>query len=211
MSILCASLVLLAMPVSADTVERVPPASTRSAAVASAVDAWQDTVEAHSQCLGTVAIRFEDLPGRRGEYRTSEAVVIVDEHTPEPEVGFVVVHELAHHVFIACRLWEDDAFRRAFYDAAGLPVDRSWFDYSSGWHETPAEVFAEAVTAIVLGRTAHGIDVSAPVLGITEMWLAGRRDVVVEASVARVSPVVEPDESTPELLPSRWRREPVPV
>ena len=155
---------------SADT----PSVLTEAQSVVDAAYAeWQSGLGVRRECSSGVSVVFEELDGRRGEYRTGSAVVVVDPSDAIDGMGSIVAHELSHHTFLSCGVFADAEFTAAFYAAQGLPAGRDWFDYSGGWGATPAEHFAEAMAVIVAGGGEGGIAVRAETRSIVSRWLAG--------------------------------------
>ncbi len=146
-------------------------------AVATVVDAahaeWHRSLGMRQECSAGVTIAFESLSGRRGEYRTRTAEVIIDPDDSRIGLGAIVVHELSHHTFLACGAFADNDFKEAFYSAQGLPEDRDWFDYAAGWSATPAEHFAEAMAITIYGSGEGGISVGEETTALISRWLAG--------------------------------------
>lgn len=187
-----------------------PPES--ASAAEAAVSEWAAFLVARSGCLGDVGIRFEQLDGRRGEYRTRTQMVAIDPDVPVEQVRRVAVHELAHHAMLACGLYADPAFTSAFYAAAGLPASRGWFDYSAGWESTPAEVLAEAVTQAVTGAPAHGVVSGPGTLAVVTAWAAAAPLPAPEAPEASPAPAAPaPKPSAPSPATARVGRAPAAV
>jgi hypothetical protein len=175
MSILAMLLLMPALPAQADFIvdaDAAPPGVADAVGVAAA--RWEASLAGRSGCLRPVTISFEDLDARRGEYRTREARVVVDIAVSVSDAPRVVTHELAHHAFIACGGYVDETLTAAFYSAQGLPLEREWFDYSAGWDANPAELFAEAMTAVIDGATAHGVAVTNAAKSVVQAWMEGR-------------------------------------
>lgn len=175
MSILAMMMLLPALPADADFIvdaDAAPPGVAD--AVSAAASRWEAALSGRSGCLRSVTISFEDLDSRRGEYRTREARVVIDVAVPVSDAPRVVTHELAHHAFVACGGYVDESLASAFYAAQGLPADRGWFDYSAGWEQNPAELFAEAMTAVIDGGTAHGVVVTSAAKTVVMAWMAAQ-------------------------------------
>ncbi|MDJ0953275.1 MAG: hypothetical protein QNJ81_06310 [Acidimicrobiia bacterium] len=147
------------------------------ASVESTVDAayaeWYDSLGVRKGCSAGVTIVYEPLSGRRGEYRTRTAEVVIDPNDSQDGLGAIAVHELSHHTFLACGAFADNDFKDAFYAAQGLPEDRDWFDYAAGWSATPAEHFAEAMAITIYGSGEGGISVGEETSTLISRWLAG--------------------------------------
>jgi hypothetical protein len=143
------------------------------AVVDAAYDQWQSSLGVRTQCSAGVSIVYESIDGRRGEYRTRTAEVVIDPHDSINGMGAIVAHELAHHTFLACGVFADGDFTSAFYALQGLPEERDWFDYAAGWSATPAEHFAEAMAITIYGSGEGGISVSTETSALISRWLAG--------------------------------------
>lgn len=130
------------------------------AVVVPAVDAFETSFSKYRGCLGEPTIVFEDLPGRKGEYRVGLSTVALNPNRSVDDMAQVVVHELAHHLMIECGIDQDKPFQEAFYASQGIPLGRGWYDYSDGWSATPAEQFSEAVSLTVLGTNTGRIGIS---------------------------------------------------
>ncbi len=175
MSVVAMLLITAAIPAGATVT--VDSTNGTPGAVASAEKGarlWQSALSARGGCLGNAAITFGQLSGRKGEYDTKTAIVTIDQDVADSKVAGVVIHELAHHAHLRCGAYADDAFTTAFYQAQGLPQSRGWFDYSAGWAATPAEIFAEAVAAVVIGKKPHAISVTGDALRVVEAWMKNR-------------------------------------
>jgi hypothetical protein len=142
-------------------------------AVGQAYDEWDGHLGARQQCSSGATIVFEELSGRRGEYRTGSGEVVIDSTGSAHGLDSIVVHELSHHTFVACGAAADADLTAAFYAAQGLPTGRDWFDYSAGWSQAPAEHFAEALATIVVGSGEGGIPINSETVGVVSRWLAG--------------------------------------
>ena len=146
---------------------------------------WHGSLGARQECSSGVSIVYDELPGRRGEYRTDSAQVVIDPNDSVAGMAAIVVHELSHHTFLACGAFADPDLTDAFYAAQGIPADRGWFDYSAGWSQTPAEHFAESM-AVAIGASGEGaVAVSQEAVTLLTRWLAG-------APVAEPEPTYEP-------------------
>lgn len=125
-----------------------------------AVDAFEVAFAPLAPCFGDPTILFEDLPGRKGEYRVGSSTVAINPNRVVSDMDQVVVHELAHHLMIACNIDSDRLFQQAFYASQGVPSSIGWYDYSDGWAATPAEQFAEAVSQVVLSTNDGRINIA---------------------------------------------------
>ena len=157
---------MMPMPVQAD-VDTEGASDAAVAAVTEALVSFQSSTEGLGDCVGDPEIRFEVLPGRRGEYRSDGTIVINPNRAVEGMMQ-TTVHELAHHVMFACGFNSDVVFRLAFYRAQGLDLSRGWLDYNLGWSEAPAEHFAETVALVVLGENMDSIPITAAALALVE-------------------------------------------
>lgn len=164
---------------------------TVSAEVESVVDAaygtWHDSLGIRQGCSTGATVVFASVDGRRGEYRTRTAEVVIDPYDKVSGMGSIVVHELSHHTFLACGVFADKEFTTAFYASQDLPEDRDWFDYAAGWSATPAEHFAEAMAITIYGSGEGGITVSTETTALVSRWLAG----------APITPPAEVKDPTP--------------
>ena len=167
---------MLIGPVAGATVASADTSSVPSA-TQSVVDAayaeWQSGLGAKRDCSSGVTVVFEEIDGRRGEYRTGSATVVIDPSDDVAGMASIVVHELSHHTFLACGVFADAEFTAAFYAAQGIPAGRDWFDYSGGWAATPAEQFAEAMAVTISGSGEGGIAVGADSRALVARWLSG--------------------------------------
>ena len=146
--------------IGADFVVEANAPTGAMAVVVPAVDAFGSSFSKYRGCLGEPTIVFEDLPGRKGEYRVGLSTVALNPHRPVHDMAQVVVHELAHHLMIECGIDQDKTFQEAFYASQGIPLGLGWYDYSDGWSATPAEQFSEAVSLTVLGTNTGRIAIS---------------------------------------------------
>ena len=135
-----------------------------------ATAAWSSVFAGSADCLGTTTVRFEDLPGLKGGYVVQDREVVLNPNRPTSTLSLVAVHELSHHVMMACDLNHDEGFRLAFYEAQGLPLERGWFEYGAGWESAPAEHLAEAATLLVLGTSSGRIAVSDETVQLLAEW-----------------------------------------
>lgn len=186
------------IPVQASSISFDPAGGSAEAAstVDGAIGVFEASFSARASCIGSAAVIFESLSGRKGEYRTAEGVVAVN---PDREVGTMaatVYHELAHHVMLTCRAHRDSDFTAAFYAAQDIPADRGWFDGSAGWSGIPAEQFAEAAVVVVQGTVGGGIAISSEAVDVVRRWLNNQPMPVAEESAetrdATSAPAVVP-------------------
>ena len=155
--------VLFAFQVQPAQAAEINSANTTSAAVEKiepAVTAFENTFSTLSGCLGSPTIIFENLQGRKGEYRVGTSTIAINPNRSIDDMPAVVVHELGHHLFIECSIDRDSQFRESFYAAQGITDTRSWYDSSAGWAATPAEQFSEAVALYVLGAKGSSMAIS---------------------------------------------------
>jgi len=149
------------------------PSTGVEAIVTSAYDQWYGSLGIRQDCSSSVSIIFEEIDGRRGEYRTRTQQVVIDPTDSIDGMGSIVIHELSHHTFLACGAFADEDFTSAFYASQGLPEGRDWFDYAAGWSTTPAEHFAEAMAITIYGSGEGGIPVGSETTALISRWLAG--------------------------------------
>lgn len=158
-SILVVTMWIALLPAVADAAEVSSDGSPLGAVaiVQAATQTFENAFPLQAECIGNVSVVFENLPGRRGEYRVGLNEIAINPNREIDTMAVVAVHEMAHHLMIACGVSNDEAFRVDFFKAQGLDTGRSWFDYSAGWSATPAEHFAEVVTDFVLGTSTGRI------------------------------------------------------
>lgn len=185
--------VLIVAPAGAGSVSLDPAGGTEAAvaAVEGAVARFETVFAGRAGCMGAGTVVFESLADRKGEYRTAEAVIVVNPDREVSTMAATVYHELAHHTMISCRAHRDPELAAAFYAAQDLPVDRSWFDGGSGWSGTPAEHFAEAAVMLVQGSTDGRIPVSAGAVDVLRRWVNGEPMpvIVAEPETSEATPV----------------------
>ena len=177
------------------------------ATVESAIKTFESTFSARAGCIGSASVIFQVLSGRKGEYRTAEAVVAVNPDREVSSMAATIYHELGHHLMLTCRAYRDSDFTEAFFAAQGIPSDRGWFDAGAGWSGIPAEHFAEAAVKIVQGSTDGRIPVSAEAVDVVRRWLNGQSMPV--ATTAAPAPVEEVEEV--EAVEAAVEDAPVPV
>jgi hypothetical protein len=117
-----------------------------------ATDAWhrfRDAFPARSGCLDGVTVGVAWDLSDRARYEPERALVLVRAPGTAGNLTASLLHEFAHHVERICP--PDDAFRRSYVDAAGLPAETPWLD-GARWDRTPSERFAEAAVVHVLGE-----------------------------------------------------------
>lgn len=135
----------------------------------------------------TVVDRAEDYTSRGGSiiaiYNLPGTIYI--EHDAVFN-GRTALHEMAHHLDSACDFHQTE-YGDAFRVAQGLPLGTSWYEGTS-WHDTPAEVFAEAVASLF--GAAPRMDITAEAQVIVARWAGG----VVSAPPA-------PEPSATEAVP----------
>lgn len=179
------------------------PAAVYEAA-SEALDVFVEYLGGAAYCLDGLDVTFvEGFPtGAKGVYRRSTREVMVSLETPLGRIGHVVVHEAAHFLFYSCGFPTDPVFKRDFYAAANIPTSRPWLAYDEGWEISPAEIFAETVSALVLGVKPRTVDT--PVLrGVVSDYLR-RLALRAERSVPRPSPHISFDPPY-SLTPHRAR------
>lgn len=167
---------MLIGPVAGSTVAYAdtPTVSTETATIVSqAFDDWTGHLGTRQQCSVGVTVVYQELSGRRGEYRTGSGEVVIDPTDSTEGLDAIVAHELSHHTFLACGAFADAEFTAAFYAAQGIPAGRDWFDYSAGWSQAPAEHFAETMAKAIVGAGEGGISISTEATNLVSRWLAG--------------------------------------
>lgn len=156
------------------------------AAVENAIRDFESQFSLRAGCLGSATVTFEVLAGRKGEYRTASATVVINPERPVASMAATVYHELAHHAMVTCRLYRDADFTGAFYGSQGLPAERGWFDTSAGWSEVPAEHFAEAVAVMMTGSGGQ-IGVTSEAIEVVRLWINSQDFSAAAISSASVS------------------------
>lgn len=116
-----------------------------AAVVSETVEMVEETVPAHRQCLDELTVSHAWELDDRAEYRPEERLIVLRVPATAPNLRHSLVHEIAHHIDIACR---QDGIREAFLAAQGLPTDTPWFEGDT-WESTPSEQFATAVATYV--------------------------------------------------------------
>lgn len=202
--------VLFAFQVQPAQAAEINSANTSSAAIEKiepAVTAFENTFSALSGCLGSPTIIFENLQGRKGEYRVGTSTIAINPNRSIDDMPAVVVHELGHHLMIECSIDRDVEFRESFYAAQGIADSRSWYDTSDGWEATPAEQFSEAVSLYVLGEKGSRVAISDEALDLIGMLAhpnsIGTRLPTAIAATGRPTPEAAPlNHATLQAAPS---------
>lgn len=103
-------------------------------------------------CIGAprleAAVELDDL----ATYDQPSATIKVRVPATAPSLRGSLVHELGHHLEVACSSQLD--VRPAFVAAQGAPETTPWF-VGVAWEDRPSEQFAEAVVEVVLGRRSR--------------------------------------------------------
>lgn len=187
-------------PVGAGSISLDPAGASPEAVaiVESAINTFESAFAARAGCIGSASVIFEVLSGRKGEYRTAEAVVAVNPDREVSSMAATIYHELGHHLMLTCRAYRDSDFTEAFFAAQGIPSDRGWFDAGAGWSGIPAEHFAEAAVMIVQGTSDGRIPVSAGAVDVVRRWLNGQS---MPVAVATSPEPVEEDQVVVEATP----------
>ncbi len=130
---------MLIGPVSGSTVayaDTAPVSAETQTVVGQALDYWNAHLGIRQQCSSGVAVVFEELSGRRGEYRTGSGEIVIDPTDSAAGLEAIVVHELSHHTFLACGAFADADFTAAFTSGSILSIcPASWriFSLFSSW------------------------------------------------------------------------------
>jgi hypothetical protein len=102
-------------------------------------------------CIGAprleAAVELDDL----ATYDQPSATIHVRVPATAPSLRGSLVHELGHHLEVACSSHVD--VRPAFVAAQGA-AETPWF-VGVAWEDRPSEQFAEAVVEVVLGRRSR--------------------------------------------------------
>lgn len=171
-------------------------------AVALAVEAFETAFGSRYDCAFDPQISFEVLVGRKGEYRPTEGIIAINPERPVETMPVTVVHELGHQFMMSCEFHTDSEFAERFYEAQGISVARSWFDYSDGWSSAPAEHFAEAIAWHTLGETDGRIQVTKATRDLIAD-LAGQAQsskAMLDVEISRSSKHAPPDVRGAELM-----------
>ena len=186
MALLIAGMLIGPVAGSTSAYADTPTISTETQTVVTrAYDQWSRGLGARQACSAGVTVVYEELSGRRGEYRTGIGQVVIDPTDSADGLDAIVAHELSHHTFLACGAFADAEFTAAFYTAQGIPSGRDWFDYSAGWSAAPAEHFAEAMAAVIAGSGEGGIEVAGETKELISRWLSGAPVVTATAAATR--------------------------
>jgi hypothetical protein len=183
----------ISVAVAGSVVDGVPPADSRLAAPPAAApqlivddstvaadfralaDAtWQQFLAvfaARRSCFGNVHLRADPALPDRGAYDPRSVTVTVRVPGTPALLRSALVHEWAHHVGFQCP--EHRELRREFLVARGLPPTMGWHAGAT-WADVPAEVYAEAVVEVVLGRRSipTAASVNRTTLQVVRTWLA---------------------------------------
>lgn len=167
---------VLVMPASAGSLSFDPAGGSTDAVVVveNAITSFSSAFSARAGCIGSGSVIFELLSGRKGEYRTAEATVVINPDRATETMASTVFHELAHHAMLTCRAYRDAEFTAAFYAAQGIPAERGWFDGAAGWDGIPAEHFAEAAVVLIQGSNDGRIPISTQTVDVVRRWLNGQ-------------------------------------
>jgi hypothetical protein len=139
-----------------------------------ATTAWTrftTTFEARKDCLAPVSIEIAWALDDRAQYEPRTRVVVVRVPGTAPNLTASLVHEFAHHLEFTCA--DQRWLRPRFLRAAELPQDSAWFG-SARYENVPSERFAEAVVAVVLGRSSGiGVSVAPGSVQVVRAWARG--------------------------------------
>lgn len=130
--------------------------------------AFAEALPSTAPCLESLTITHAWELDHRAEYRPEEAVVVLRVPATRPRLETSLVHEMAHHVDMAC---PDEEMRSRFLESQGLDGDIPWFDGPS-WQDTPSEQFATAAAEVVTGRPdrARPVPVTEDALAVVARW-----------------------------------------
>lgn len=105
-----------------------------------------DAFPAQSDCIGTVEIQGEWVLDDRARYLPDSDIIQVRIPATEPHLTSSLVHELGHHLALACE--SHLGVRDDFAAAIGVAQwEGSW-----AYEDDPGELWAEAVVRHVTGR-----------------------------------------------------------
>ena len=201
LGIFLASLIALPAQAGSTSVDASGASAEAAAVVEDAVTAFKSALASRVDCMGSGSVVFESIPGRMGEYRTTEAVVVVNPDRDIETMAATVYHEMAHHLMMMCRVHRDSDFTAAFFAAQDISLGRGWFDDSAGWAATPAEQFADAVVLIVLGSTDGRIQISPEAIEAVRSWIAGEATPRTSEKNLATGTIEEPPAIEAEVAP----------
>ncbi len=151
----------------------VTPTTPDDVAVLAAAtfDRFIDAAPATRKCIGTVRLAAAWSHGDRGSYDADTSTITLRIPGSAPRLASTLVHELSHHVDIACLPAE---VRGSFLTAQRLTGDTPWGEGAS-WAEVPAEQFAEAMVEVVLGRRTPtlGVRIDPVAVELVGHWARG--------------------------------------
>ncbi|HEX2368033.1 MAG TPA: hypothetical protein VHM94_02245 [Acidimicrobiia bacterium] len=130
-----------------------------------------EAAPALDRCIGRVRLAGAWSLGDRGSYDADTSSITVRIPGTAPRLAATLVHELAHHVDLAC-LSED--VRASFRRVQGLSANSPW-DEGASWAEVPAEQFAETMVEAVLGRRSPtlGVRIEPVAVELITRWAQG--------------------------------------
>jgi hypothetical protein len=129
------------------------------------------TFEARRVCLAPVHVEVAWELEDRARYEPEKRVVVVRVPGTAPNLTASLVHEFAHHLEFTCD--GQRLLRPLFLRAAELPESSAWFR-SARYEDVPSERFAEAVVAVVLGRSSGiGVPVPPGSVRVVRAWAGG--------------------------------------
>lgn len=124
---------------------------------------------ARGDCLEPIRVEVAWELSDRARYEPG-AVVVVRVPGTAPNLTASLVHEFAHHLEFTCAA--QVGLRSRFLEAAGLPRDADWFA-APRYEDLPSERFAEAVVAVVLGRSSGiGVHAGPAAIAVVRRWAA---------------------------------------
>jgi hypothetical protein len=123
-------------------------------------------------CLHGVTVEGARRLDDRARYRPDEATITVRIPATAPHLEESLVHELAHHLELACEAHA--GIRAELLTSMGLDPATDWFD-GPRWEEIPSERFASATVLYVLDRRDQGagIPIDDATLEVIDTWAAG--------------------------------------
>lgn len=134
---------------------------------------FTDAFAGRSSCLGAVTVGVAWRLADRARYEPGPALVLVRAPGTAANLESSLIHEFAHHAEHRCPM--DEAFRRRFVRAAGLPAGTAWRG-GEEWDRIPSERFAEAAVVVVLAEPPPHvlIPIAPEEVRAVEAWAAGR-------------------------------------
>lgn len=111
-------------------------------------DGFLAAFPAREDCIAPVTLATAWELSDRARYLPEQRTIVLRIPWTAPRLSQSLAHELGHHLEHTCP--DQVELRSVFLAALGRDPGAPWFEGGS-WEETPSELFAEAVSAVVLG------------------------------------------------------------